>query len=223
MNSPKPSTKRPASSSGGDDRQAVLLAEFVIHVPAAGGGVDDAGALVGGDDGGAAGVAAAVDHPMGRGGGGPIVAARLGGESAGRALGRQVVERPVVSQADQVCPLHRADDLVAALLLEDLGERFQLRHALRPGAVAAEAFLELPGEPLVVQRLGGEVQDRPVAVHPHAGVLQIGRHRAGDVAGQRPRRRRPGEQILVLPVADREPHEHAAVGRQPAAVGDLHL
>ena len=56
--------------------------------------------------------------------------------SSGKAeralLGRQFVERAVVVPADHVGALHLADDLVAALFLEDLLQRLELGHALDP-------------------------------------------------------------------------------------------
>ena len=212
----------------GDRRQFVLLAPGEVDLPAAGGGVDDAGALPLGH------VLATVDDPVGVGpahGRGPAAGQghrrHLGREAAGVPLGRQVVERPGVPPAEHGGAHHLAVDLVlvlAGLLLEQLLDGLQVRHPVQPGPLALLAVAVL-----VIAALHAVQPERPLgdvvhlALELHPQVRQLRVDRRPDVAGERPRRRRPDQQVLAGAVEQRQLDERRAVFDQPVAFLDLLL
>src|SRR5205814_5886548 len=55
----------------------------------------------------------------------------------------------------------------------------------------------------------------------HHEIYEVRVHRRPDVAGERPRRRGPHQQVLARPVLQREPHEHCLVLDEPITL--LHL
>ena len=153
-----------------DHRQPQRLAQGVVLGAAAGGDVDDAGALQLADlvprhDA----VFETVQHPL---------------------HGRQVVEEAAVAPADE---------LLAALLLEDLEGTLQ-------------GLLERPlAEP------------RHLVALAHLDVAQLGPDRGHDVGRQGPRRGRPHEQRLARAIQERQADGQAGVLAVLVALVHLHL
>ncbi len=151
-----------------DHRQVEGLGEREVLLPAAGGDMDDTGALrvvdLGPRD-------DAVGHAGSR---------------------RKLVERPGVGQVHQLGALRFADD-------GGVPRHPGLRARAHPPATPVTALDEL--------------------------VREVRVHRRGDVARQRPRRRRPDEQVLVLVAGGR--HRQAQGERQVGdvlvALGRLHV
>ena len=214
-----------------DRRQAVLLAPGEVDAAAAGGRVDDAGALPFGH------VVAAADDPvrvLGADRRAPAVLPddlrHFLGEAVGRVRGRDVVERAVVGPAQHLLALDLADDfdrLLAGLRLEHLLQTDEVGHLLEPVALA----LRRPGVLVGVGRTRGhavlfedplgDVVD--LALEPHFEVRQFRVDRRADVAGERPRRRRPGQQTLAGAVAQGELDEGGAVLDELVPLLHLHL
>src|SRR4051794_31720306 len=107
---------------------------------------------------------------------------RVGWLSAGLVLRGDVVERTFVFQPNKGRSLERLLDLVPALLLEDLRDRFELGHALGPIPLrAAETFFELAAETLIVEVVAREVIDGSIAPRLQLHVIEVGIDRGGDV------------------------------------------
>ena len=114
-------------------------------------------------------------------------------------LSRQHIERPAISRPDQFGPFHDRFDFVAALLLQNLPQRFQLGAILGPLPLGtAKPLLELFGEPLVVEVFLRAVVDRAIFFHAEFGVVEFRVDHRRHVARQRPGRRRPDQHMLVF-------------------------
>src|SRR5690606_28455002 len=86
-------------------------------------------------------------------------------ETAGLLLRGEIIERAAIAPADHLGAFERAEDFVAALLLEDLRVRLELGHVLGPFPLGpAEAFFGLLVEPFELEVVLREVVDRPVAL-----------------------------------------------------------
>ena len=205
----------------GDGREAVVLPPLEVDLPAARGGVDDAGAL------GVGHVLLAVDdtvtrHRRLRRAPAALLdhLRHLGREAERVLLRRQVVERAVVLEAEEFLALHLADDLVvvalAGLRLEVLLDAVEVRHAVQPralpllgGGAVVGVLLRAAGHAV---ELEGALRDVVhLALQLHLEVRQLWVHRRADVAGERPRRRRPDEQVLAGAALDGQLHERALV------------
>src|SRR5262249_9554567 len=116
-----------------------------------------------------------------------------------------------------------------ALLLEQLLDGPEPRR--RPLLASRTLLLDVDVLDLVLDRLliaagggeGGLADVVNLAFLPHLQVRQLRVDGATDVAGQRPARRRPDEQTLAGPVAQREPDEDRLVMDLLVAFLDLHL
>src|SRR5262249_44143280 len=105
-------------------------------------------------------------------------------------LRRQLIERTIVGQANQVGALDLADDLVAAFFFEDLLERLELGDAVDP-FLALELLFEAMGREGAL----GEVVDLVLVFDFE--VSQLGMNRGADVAREGPRGCRPDEEVLA--------------------------
>ncbi len=120
------------------------------------------------------------------------------------------------------------DHVVRVLALRELDqlERPLVRDPLPVAAGGAGEDLDVLPEDGVQQRLGDDERAGCRSLPRNAGhdVGDLRLHGDGGVARQRPRRRRPDQQVGLagpLTAGDRQPHVHRRVGQRLVALGDL--
>ena len=205
----------------GDNAQ--LPAQCVVDIAATWRDVNNAGSFPREHHGLPGGIAAPIDHAV-------AVDARAVGDRriewnpAPGLLGGQLIEWATVLPAHQLGSRDLAQDLVATVLLEDLGDGLEPGGSLRPAPLgASEALFEFPGQPGEFEVLLGEVIDSAVLLGLESNIGQLRIDRGGHVAGERPGGGGPDQQVFVVAAHQREPEEHRAVDGQLATFGHLHL
>ena len=112
-------------------------------------------------------------------------------------LSQQVIKWPSIFPTDHVGTLDYLEFFEAALLLKNLSQGFQLADAFWPFPFRSpKAVAEFGCQSLKVEIVFREVVDRIVAFGLNFDVIQIGIHRAGDVARECPWRRGPDEHVF---------------------------
>jgi hypothetical protein len=201
----------PCLGQRGNRRQGAILAEVVVLLPAAGRDVNDARALAAGDG-------VPGDHAMAAGSRGVLRPRAAIRETARRLLGRQLVERAVVGEPEQVLAHQRLDDLILAMVFEELRQGLELDGFSFLAVGRGDFGFDLAPAVEVL---------RPDVVLPLAlanlVVLHLRMDRRGDVGRQRPRRGGPDEQGLLLPPAQGQAKEHRHVLDPLIALVHLHL